>query len=144
MTIQEKLAAAEARIKDLETEVASSQDAVQTAVEANVDRLAELELAIEDRDNRLAEAFKASEVLANEVETLQSEVEALKAEAKSAEARALEIAASQGIPEAEVEVNAGTVAPQTREEIVAAFNAMKPGPDRSAFYQKNRNAIQGI
>lgn len=60
-----------------------------------------------------------------------------------ASARAAELAAKAGVSSAMLNAAAGKPGNDdgTREEIVAKFNAMKPGPVRSAFFSKHRSIL---
>ena len=60
-----------------------------------------------------------------------------------ASARAAELAAKAGVSNATLNAAAGKPVNDdgTREEIVAKFNSMKPGPERSAFFAKHRGIL---
>ena len=60
-----------------------------------------------------------------------------------ASVRAAELAAKAGVSNATLNAAAGKPGNDdgTREEIVAKFNAMKPGPERSAFFAKHRSIL---
>lgn len=63
-------------------------------------------------------------------------------EAKAA-AKAADILATHGVKPTKLAAAAGKPGEDatTREEIVAQFNAMKPGPERSAFFAKHRKTL---
>lgn len=135
MSVQTELVAAQAKIEELNGQLARLQEKTKADAESTMQGWLQTQADLDEANANL-ETANAALTEANE------RIAKLEAEAKSADARALEIAASQGIPEAEVEVNSGGTAPQTKEEIVAAFNAMKPGAARSEFYQKNRSVLR--
>lgn len=58
-----------------------------------------------------------------------------------ASAKAADILASKGINTDVGNAKAATGGDKSKDEIVAEFNAMKPGPERSAFFAKHRKTI---
>jgi ATP-dependent protease ClpP protease subunit len=67
--------------------------------------------------------------------------EVAKAIDAKASAKAADILAAKGINTDVGNAKAATGADKTKDEIVAEFNAMKPGPERSAFFAKHRKTI---
>lgn len=124
--------------------------------EGKADFLAEI---INARIGELADKLKSAEERAVNAENKAKEIadaagvsvganvgEAIAAKIKEQAAKeAAEILASHGIAKSvgNDRAAAGAGTEQTRDEIIATFNGMKPGPERSAYFAKHRVAILG-
>jgi chromosome segregation ATPase len=141
------LSRANARITELEAELANSAELVASAkalAEQNESLLAEVSTLRDDFNQAQAENEQlAADATASSslIESLTEQVTTLEADAKSAAERAAEIAASQGI---EVDQLPSTEAqPLDPAAVAAQFRDMPTGPERTAFFQQHRKALLG-
>lgn len=99
---------------------------------AKAEEIAALKAEAEDGKNKVA-ALEAKH--AKELQDIQAGTD------KQAAAKAAAIAAGQGIG-GPVPIKSAGTAPASSEDIRAQFEAMKPGAERSAFYNKHRDTLR--
>jgi ATP-dependent protease ClpP protease subunit len=114
-----------------------STDFLATHIKDRIDSADAAAKAATDRANAILAACGAKADAANIAAEVASAIET------KASARAVEMLAQRGIPAGKLAKAAGKPSTDSvdRAEIVAKFNAMKPGAERSAFFAANKQHL---
>ncbi len=139
MTIEEKLAAAEALVASASAERDDLRSTVEKLTVGTASEAEALKVEAASKDAKLAELTSALEASAKEASELKAKVAELEAGKVSASEEAAKIAASVGV--APVETNpAADAAPKA--DVLETYLALS-GQERAAFFAANRAAIMG-
>lgn len=139
---------ANARIAELESELAASRELVEaaaaneTAVAELTEKLATAEASVNELTGQLATLGADNAELASRLEDREARVATLEGEAQSAESRAADIVTEIGIEAAALPAG-DEPAEISADQIRADFAAMPRGPERTQYFQKHRKALLG-
>lgn len=120
-----------------EARKADSTDFLATTIKARIDEFEATAKAATDRANAILAAVGVKADAPDIADEVAKTIEA------KAAAKAADILASHGIKPTKLAAAAGKPGEDAtnRDEIVAKFNAMKPGPERTAFFNKHKKTI---
>lgn len=133
MTLEEKLITAEARIAELETQVA---DARASACDLQ-QRLEDANTARQEESTVVGQLQGELKQLRHENQQQLARIDALVAEAKSAEARAAEICASVGVEPLPITPKGD----RDPADLAEQLKAQKTPAEQTAFWRKHKDRI---
>lgn len=140
MTIEEKLAAAEALVASATAERDDLRATVEKLTVGSADAAEALKVEAAAKDAKLAELEGLLAASAKQVEELTAKVAELSAVQVSASAEAAAIVAKVGVAAVDLPQGDSPVRASDKE-IAEQYAAMPAGPERLAFLKKNRAAI---
>lgn len=140
MTIEEKLAAAEALVASASAERDDLRATVEKLTVGASSEVDALKVEAATKDAKLAELEGLLAASAKQVEELTAKVAELSAVQVSASAEAAAIVAKVGVAAVDLPQGDSPVR-ATDKEIAEQYAAMPAGPERLAFLKKNRAAI---
>ncbi len=137
MTLEEKLSAAEARLADLDAQLATERASVTSLQQ----RLQEAETARDEESAINGQLQTELKTLRQQHTDAAAKIAKMEAEAKTAEAKAAEICASVGVEPLPVTAQGDAAAAATSTDLVEQLRAQKSPAEQTAFWRKNKSRI---
>lgn len=140
MTIEEKLAAAEALVASASAERDDLRSTVEKLTVGSASEVESLKIEASVKDAKVAELEAAIAVSGKQVEELSAKVAELSAVQVSASAEAATIVAKVGVSPIDLPQGDSPVRASDKD-IAEQYSAMPFGKERTEFLKKNRSAI---
>jgi chromosome segregation ATPase len=136
MTLEEKLSAAEARLAELDTQLAAERASVASLQQ----RLQEAETARDEESAINGQLQGELKTLRQQHTDAAAKIAKLEANAKTAEAKAAEICASVGVEPLPV-TSQGDRDSASSTDLTEQLRAQKSPAEQTAFWRKNKSRI---